>query len=519
MRAMDAKELNDHLVDYLYGELDEEQRQAFEEGLRSHPELASELEGLERTRSTFADMQQLEPPAALTEALIKTAADRAPGRQKPDLLARLRQALRLMVVHPAVAAAAMLVLVVGASLYVYKRTAPSREIEPRGVVGDEAVTRPPAAPLAEVAPSGTQTAAGASRPLAARAGGKSGAEEQAPAERDEAGRGGSGYKGKLAEKAKNVRERKKVGAFRRPDLKSLSVANDSMDKLVGESPARRPKKKTALRGARKRRAVGGPNAEDRRLAKDFDRENETRGKLQKRLESVDRQQQVEAAEPAQRAQAPTDDMLDSPDTRQRATRAAPRTGTGGQRFVGQARAVDKATGRSASASEGDQSARAPMSQRRYAQPPPSKPEVQGWRRDRPGAGNQAQRARPAPLAPAASPAPQKEGRSEVPSAAERRKQAEQWLQRAMAAAKKKDCARALSFYQNAVSADPSVATIVERRLGPCELLLAKKRGSYRLLGQRLEQVRRARARRTASEQSNSKAKSAPASKTETRQAK
>lgn len=131
---MDAKQLSEHLVDYLYGELTAEQAAAFERSLQDHPEVQRELEAMQQTRSVLGDMEQFDPPPALTDRLMAEAAARAPRAPQPSLLERIHAGLKLLVVHPAVSAAVTVVVVVGLSLYVYRLGKPTEDAPPAGIV-------------------------------------------------------------------------------------------------------------------------------------------------------------------------------------------------------------------------------------------------------------------------------------------------------------------------------------------------------------------------------------------------
>jgi hypothetical protein len=140
---MDAKDLPDLVVDYLYDELDPEQRTAFEAALPDAPDVRAEVEAFQRTRETFADLDELDVPSPISDKLMAEAARVAPAPQRRSLLERIRAGLSLLVLHPAISAAVVMVAVLGVSLYVYRHGAP-----PSRVPKADTPAMPAAAPLA-----------------------------------------------------------------------------------------------------------------------------------------------------------------------------------------------------------------------------------------------------------------------------------------------------------------------------------------------------------------------------------
>ncbi|PID39702.1 MAG: hypothetical protein CSB49_00840 [Proteobacteria bacterium] len=117
---MDAKELPDLVVDYLYDELDPERRAAFEAALPNAPDVRAEVEAFQSAREAFAELDEVDVPSTLSDKLMAEAVRVAPAPQRKSQLERIRAALSLMVMHPAVSAAAVMVVVLGVSLYVYR---------------------------------------------------------------------------------------------------------------------------------------------------------------------------------------------------------------------------------------------------------------------------------------------------------------------------------------------------------------------------------------------------------------
>lgn len=91
------------LVEALYGESPD-----------SEVEASDELEGLRELRSMFAELPEEEPPSAISAKLMSAAAEAVKARapQKPGLWSRLLALFGPIAAHPALAAAASLMLVV-----------------------------------------------------------------------------------------------------------------------------------------------------------------------------------------------------------------------------------------------------------------------------------------------------------------------------------------------------------------------------------------------------------------------
>jgi hypothetical protein len=135
----------EQLLDYVYGELDEAGRRAFEAHLAECPRCPTELQSFGRVRvASERLMPKVEPSAALTGALhaqlMHAAAQRKPKRGK--LLAFPRQ----IVAHPGWAAAAMFVIVGGAVGLSTISQGPIGFMKARE-------SRPPSAPAVATAPA------------------------------------------------------------------------------------------------------------------------------------------------------------------------------------------------------------------------------------------------------------------------------------------------------------------------------------------------------------------------------
>lgn len=145
---MDCKHVNDHLVDYLYQELDSDQLDRIEGHLKECDGCASELAAFESTRQLMQQLPQLEPPTSVTDRLLQQAALAVQPEEKLGFWERLRAGLRVLVLHPAMTAAVALVLVLGVSFYAYRQSSPPS----RALRADlpEVVTAAPAGRTAEV---------------------------------------------------------------------------------------------------------------------------------------------------------------------------------------------------------------------------------------------------------------------------------------------------------------------------------------------------------------------------------
>ena len=120
---MDCKRANDLLVGYLYQELDVSEVGPMEAHLETCAQCAHRLESLQIARATVQRLPVLEPPAHITDSLVRAAAA-ALEHDRRSLWERLRDTLRFTVMHPAMTAAVTLVVVIGISFFAYQRSAP-----------------------------------------------------------------------------------------------------------------------------------------------------------------------------------------------------------------------------------------------------------------------------------------------------------------------------------------------------------------------------------------------------------
>src|SRR5215468_7668878 len=112
---VDRQDIDALLVGALYGELTPADEARLSQHLESHPTDRTVLDDLTRARAAVRDSRifeaQLEPPQAISALLLQEAARRAPRKvdeSKPSWFARF---VHSFVAHPAMAAAASLVLV------------------------------------------------------------------------------------------------------------------------------------------------------------------------------------------------------------------------------------------------------------------------------------------------------------------------------------------------------------------------------------------------------------------------
>lgn len=118
---MERKDFKDQMVDYLYGELDAEQRKAFEDALQCDEELAEELASFQKLREDLSSLEDEEFPAHLNTSLLAEATKHV-SVDEASFLQRLRVNMRSLVLNPAFSAAMVMVAVLGVSLYIYNQS-------------------------------------------------------------------------------------------------------------------------------------------------------------------------------------------------------------------------------------------------------------------------------------------------------------------------------------------------------------------------------------------------------------
>jgi hypothetical protein len=124
---MDRQDIDALLIGALYGELTPAEEARLAAHLESHPADRGALDDLKRARQAVRESrifdQQLEPPQAVSALLLQEAHRRAPkappaSGEKESWFFRFT---RVFLAHPAMAAAAMLVLVVGVAGTLYMK--------------------------------------------------------------------------------------------------------------------------------------------------------------------------------------------------------------------------------------------------------------------------------------------------------------------------------------------------------------------------------------------------------------
>jgi hypothetical protein len=147
------QELDALLVGALYGELEPADEARLAAHLESHPTDRSALDDLRSTRKALVDARFFElwfdPPPAVSARLVQEAARRAP-RTAASGDGWFMRFVRSLAMHPAMAAAAMLVVVVGVAgtLYMKKGADLAEPSSSVAMARDEVAPAPPAAAAA-----------------------------------------------------------------------------------------------------------------------------------------------------------------------------------------------------------------------------------------------------------------------------------------------------------------------------------------------------------------------------------
>jgi hypothetical protein len=168
---MDRQDIDALLIGALYGELTPADEARLTAHLESHPADRSALEGMKATRDSVRASRifevQTEPPQAVSALLLQEAARRAP-RRAPEPEGHeswFHRFVRSFMSHPAMAAAAMLVLVVGVAGTLYMRhddrfAAKTMDEAPGVVASTEPADNTAVPPPAETAAQGSSYAVG-----------------------------------------------------------------------------------------------------------------------------------------------------------------------------------------------------------------------------------------------------------------------------------------------------------------------------------------------------------------------
>ncbi|MBA3538732.1 MAG: hypothetical protein H0T79_03825 [Deltaproteobacteria bacterium] len=117
---VDRQDIDALLISALYGELTPADEARLTAHLESHPADRSALEGLTQTRTTVRESRiltfQTDPPQSISALLLQEAARRAPRRvvaKDDNEVGWFQRFVRSFMAHPAMAAAAMIIVVVG----------------------------------------------------------------------------------------------------------------------------------------------------------------------------------------------------------------------------------------------------------------------------------------------------------------------------------------------------------------------------------------------------------------------
>jgi hypothetical protein len=145
---LDRQDIDALLVGALYGELSSSDEAILTAHLESHPVDRTALDDLKTVRAKWKASRifelQLEPPQAVSALLLQEAARRAPKieqRSQDQKESWFKRFVTSFVAHPAMAAAATLVLVVGVAGTLYLKG--DRPVAEQTVAQDESITRLP----------------------------------------------------------------------------------------------------------------------------------------------------------------------------------------------------------------------------------------------------------------------------------------------------------------------------------------------------------------------------------------
>jgi hypothetical protein len=157
----DPMDIDALLIGALYGELTPADEARLTAHLESHPADRSALADLTQTRATFRESRilaaQLEPPQSVSALLLQEAARRAPRAAREPSDGWFQRFMRSFLMHPAMAAATMLVLVVGVAgtLYLRRGAQFAETAAPAIAPPAPEITMPAAPPPAAQAVGGT----------------------------------------------------------------------------------------------------------------------------------------------------------------------------------------------------------------------------------------------------------------------------------------------------------------------------------------------------------------------------
>ena len=122
---VDRQDIDALLVSALYGELTPADEARLAAHLESHPTDRTALADLTRARTAVRESRildvQIDPPQSVSALLLQEAARRAPRKVDSEKRSWFQRLMLGLVAHPAMAAAAMLVVVVGVAGTMYAR--------------------------------------------------------------------------------------------------------------------------------------------------------------------------------------------------------------------------------------------------------------------------------------------------------------------------------------------------------------------------------------------------------------
>jgi hypothetical protein len=229
---VDRTDIDALLISALYGELTPADEARLTAHLESHPADRTALADLTQTRAAVRDSRILafhdEPPQSVSTMLLREAARRAPRAVSEDA-GWFHRFMRSFMAHPAMAAAAMLVLVVGVAGTLYVRHgdlyAPPTMSESAPVLARAQPTA--AAPQDEsrpgaMAPTASTTPAGAVAPEA-----QAPASEGGDVARNDQHAAGSGSYGVGLAEGEKADAKPKLAAIARGDANTDGFARDS----------------------------------------------------------------------------------------------------------------------------------------------------------------------------------------------------------------------------------------------------------------------------------------------------
>jgi hypothetical protein len=155
---LDRQDIDALMMGALYGELSPAESTRLEEHLSGHPQDRLALDGMTRARQALRDSHvlavQAEPPAGVIALLLQEAARRAPA---PRAGARWFARFVVLLRHPAMAAAAVIVLVAGVATTLYNNNADHAMVVPEvaGVPPGESTAAQAQPTRADNAPAGS----------------------------------------------------------------------------------------------------------------------------------------------------------------------------------------------------------------------------------------------------------------------------------------------------------------------------------------------------------------------------